>query len=43
MAALIQSGISIFGFFNMDPSLLAFLLAGILFGGLNLLEYKRLD
>lgn len=38
---LIQSGINMFGLFHMDPALLAFFLAALLFGGLNLLEYKK--
>ena len=37
----IQSSISLFGLFNIDPALLAFFLAAILFGGLNLLEFKK--
>ena len=41
--ALIQAGISIFGLFTMDPALFAFAFIIILFGGLNLLEYKRFD
>ncbi len=40
-SGLIQSGISFFGLFNIDPALFAFLLAAVLFGGLNLLEYKK--
>lgn len=43
MIAIIQSGVSIFGLFHMDPALLAFAMAAIVFGGLNLLEYKRFD
>jgi hypothetical protein len=39
-AELIQSGINVFGL-NVDPALFAFLLAFILFGGLNLLEFKK--
>ncbi len=38
---LIQSGINVFGLFNMDPALVCFALIAIIFGGLNLLEYKR--
>ena len=38
---LIQSGVSIFGLFNLDPALLIFGLAAALFGGLNLLEFKK--
>jgi len=45
MTGLILSGggISIFGLFSINPALFAFLIAFLLFGGLNLLEYKRLD
>lgn len=42
-AAILQSGISIFGWFTMDPALFCFALAFLLFGGLNLIEYKRID
>lgn len=38
---IFQSGVSMFGLFNIDPALLIFGLAGILFGGLNLLEFKK--
>lgn len=37
----VQSGVDIFGLFTMDPALFAFALAAILFGGLNLLEFKK--
>lgn len=43
MIAIIQAGVSIFGLFHLDPALLAFGLAAIAFGGLNLIEYKRFD
>lgn len=43
MFSLIQSGISIFGLFHMDPALLAFLLGVGIFGLLNVIEYKRFD
>ncbi len=43
MTSVIQAGISIFGLFNMDPALLAFLLGIGVFGLLNILEYKRFD
>ncbi|MGJ8564886.1 MAG: hypothetical protein ACSHXY_15200 [Alphaproteobacteria bacterium] len=43
MAGLIQSGISVFGLFHMNPALFVFILVAILFGGLNLLEFKRFD
>ena len=39
---LVQAGISIFGL-HIDPALFAFALVTILFGGLNLLEFKRFD
>jgi hypothetical protein len=42
LSGIIQSGVSIFGLFNMDPALLAFAIAFIMFGGLNLLEYKKI-
>lgn len=40
---LAQAGISIFGLFHIDPALFAFLLVTVVFGGLNILEYKRFD
>jgi hypothetical protein len=43
MSAIIFAGISIFGLFSMDPAIFCFLLVAILFGGLNLLEFKRFD
>ncbi len=43
MISLIQSGISIFGLFDMNPALFAFALAFLAFGLLNLLEFKRFD
>lgn len=45
MIDLIQSGtgISIFGLFSMNPAMFVFVLTGLLFGGLNLLEFKRFD
>ncbi len=43
MSVIIQAGVSIFGLFNMDPALLIFGLCALMFGGLNLLEYKRFD
>jgi len=43
MSAIVQSGISIFGLFSMDPALFIFILTFIIFGGLNLIEYKRFD
>ncbi len=41
ISSLVQAGVSIFGLFNMDPALLAFAITIIIFGGLNLLEYKK--
>jgi len=43
MISVLQSGISIFGLFNINPALLAFLLGIGIFGLLNILEYKRFD
>ncbi len=43
MLSLIQAGLSVFGLFHIDPALLAFALAAIAFGGLNIIEYKRFD
>ncbi len=41
LSELVFSGIRLFGLFTIDPALFAFLLAAVLFGGLNLLEYKK--
>lgn len=41
ISSIIASGISIFGLFTMDAALFCFVIAGILFGGLNLIEYKK--
>lgn len=44
MSAIIYSGgISIFGLFSINPAIFTFLLITILFGGLNILEFKRFD
>ena len=45
MAGLILSGggISIFGLFSMNPAMFCFVLIAIIFGGLNILEFKRFD
>jgi len=43
MAAIIQSGISIFGLFSVNPAFFAFFLIIGLFGLLNILEFKRFD
>jgi len=42
-AIIFAGGISIFGLFSMDPAIFIFLLVAILFGGLNILEFKRFD
>ncbi|MDB2438179.1 hypothetical protein N9W89_05645 [Hellea sp.] len=43
MFALIYSGgISVFGL-SIDPALFTFGLIALLFGGLNILEFKRFD
>ncbi|MBL4870047.1 MAG: hypothetical protein JKX72_03730 [Robiginitomaculum sp.] len=41
LSDLIFSGVRVFGLFTMDPALFAFVLTAVLFGGLNLLEYKK--
>ncbi len=41
LSELVFSGVRVFGLFTIDPALLAFFIAAILFGGLNLLEYKK--
>lgn len=42
MVSLIAAGISILGF-AIDPALFTFGLIALLFGGLNILEFKRFD
>ncbi len=43
MLALIQSGgISLFGL-SVNPALFCFGLIAVIFGGLNILEFKRFD
>ena len=42
MLALIQSGFSVLGF-AIDPALFTFGLLALIFGGLNILEFKRFD
>jgi len=39
---IFSGGISVFGF-SMDPALFCFGLIALIFGGLNILEYKRFD
>jgi len=44
MVSLISAGgISIFGFFTLNPVIFTFLLFMILFGGMNIIEFKRFD
>ncbi|MEE9272618.1 MAG: hypothetical protein V3U57_05065 [Robiginitomaculum sp.] len=38
---ILAGGVTVFGLFKLDPALLAFGLAALLFGGLNLLEFKK--
>ena len=42
MVSLIQAGISVFGI-SIDPALFTFGLIALVFGGLNILEFKRFD
>lgn len=42
MVSLIQAGISVLGF-SIDPALFTFGLIALVFGGLNILEFKRFD
>lgn len=42
MFSLIAAGISIFGI-SVDPALFTFGLIAVIFGGLNILEFKRFD
>ncbi|GEM_PF-1566997 len=37
----IQTSVNLFGLFEINPALLTFIMIAILFGGLNLLEYKK--
>ncbi|MBL4853758.1 hypothetical protein JYT93_00900 [bacterium AH-315-J19] len=41
VGGLIQAGINMFGLFDLDPALFIFGLIAVVFGGLNLIEYKR--
>ncbi len=43
MDLIFSGGLSIFGLFEINPALFGFLLFALLFGGLNLLEFKRFD
>lgn len=43
MSVIFSGGLSIFGLFSINPALFGFLLIAIIFGGLNILEYKRFD
>lgn len=36
-------GISVFGLFSLNPALFGFLLILLVFGGLNIFEFKRFD
>lgn len=43
MSTIIFAGINLFGLVTMDPAMFTFLLIVVIFGGLNLLEFKRFD
>lgn len=43
MDLILSGGVSIFGLFEMNGALFGFLILGLLFGGLNILEFKRFD
>jgi hypothetical protein len=43
MSTIIFAGINVFGLITMDPAMFTFLLIAIVFGGLNLFEFKRFD
>jgi len=43
LGIILSGGLSVFGLFSMNPALFAFLVIILLFGGMNLLEYKRFD
>jgi len=36
-------GISVFGLFTLNPAVFGFLLFILIFGGLNIFEFKRFD
>ncbi len=40
---ILSGGISVFGLFTLNPAIFGFLLLTALFGGLNILEFKRFD
>ncbi len=42
MDLIFASGFSVFGI-GINPALFGFILIALLFGGLNILEYKRFD
>ncbi len=39
---ILSGGISVLGF-SVNPALFAFIITALIFGGLNLLEFKRFD
>ena len=42
ISLILAGGISVFGF-AVDPAMFCFGLIALVFGGLNILEYKRFD
>ncbi len=40
---LAGGGLSIFGLFSINPAMFGFIVLILLFGGLNILEFKRFD
>ena len=42
ISLILAGGISVFGF-PVDPAMFCFGLIALVFGGLNILEYKRFD
>ena len=43
LSLILSGGLSIFGLFSMNPAMFAFLVIIALFGGMNLIEFKRFD
>ena len=39
----LSGGISLFGLVEINPAVFTFLLFGLLFGGMNIIEFKRFD
>ena len=43
MANFIQAGVNVFGFFHINPALLAFGMIFVIFAVLNFIDKKRID